>query len=495
MSDTINTPVYGVLPTGFSRMRLPEIRQAIINTLQETTGLTFETRPDSITGQFINVFAEREATLWELAESVYHAMYPISATGVNLDHAVSFAGVRRLFAQRSTAWCACYGVEGTVIPAGAIIRSSFTQDNFLLNEETTITRQRAIDVTVAVMSAIAGQEYWIRINQSIYRYVAIAGDSTLTIASFLYMQLLASGFESSIDANEIRIYGLESIPFELQISTNISLLIVSSIGLFTAEDYGPSDVTENTINQIVTTIDGWTAVNNYVPGHIGRNLETDDELRLRYDKGVYVLGAATLESIRANLEQNVPGILTVQVYENMEDVTDSEGRPPHSIEVIAYGGDPQDIADQIYLTKAAGIDTFGDVTVMVTGSSGYQHVINFNRPTPVYIWVDVTVTLYNEEQFPDGGVPQIQLIVTETGNKFGIGKDVIVQRFFGPIYANVPGIAQLDIKVAKAVDANSIPIAADFSSANIPIGAREIAEFDVTKVMVTINDVTGRRRR
>ena len=64
MSDVIADLEYGMLPTGFSRMRLPEIRQAIINSLQTKTGLTFETRPNSITGQFIDVFAEREAVIW-----------------------------------------------------------------------------------------------------------------------------------------------------------------------------------------------------------------------------------------------------------------------------------------------------------------------------------------------------------------------------------------------------------------------------------------------
>ena len=239
-------------------------------------------------------------------------------------------------------------------------------------------------------------------------------------------------------------------------------------------------------------MNGWDAVDNLVPGHLGRNLETDDELRLRYDSGVFQLGAATLESIKANLQQNIAGIIGLEVYENMEDVTDSEGRPPHSIEVIAYGGDPQDIANQIYLVKAAGIDTFGSLTVMVTGSSGYQHDINFNRPVPMYIWVEVDVTLYNEETFPDSGITQIQLIVTQTGNAFGIGKDVIPQRFFGPIYSSVPGISNLVIRVAKTTDPNVVPVLADYSEAIIPIGAREISEFDVTKVAVSIFD--GRRR-
>ena len=492
MSGSLNPLDYGVLPSGFSRMRMPEIRQSIIDSLTQSLGITLETRPDSITGQFIDVFAEREATMWELAEAVYFAMYPISATGINLDHSVSFAGVVRLFAEKSTAWCACYGVEGTIIPAGSIVRSANSQDNFLLDAPVTISRQFAIDTTVYVHTAIVGQEYWIRVNQSIYRYVAVANDSTLIIAQHLATQLLASQLQVELDANYIRIYGIESISYALQLSADILIFKLSSIGNFTCEVFGPVDITAHAINQIVSTLDGWDAVDNLVDGHLGRNLETDDELRLRYDTGVFRLGAATLESIRANLQQNITGIISVEVYENIEDVTDAEGRPPHSIEVIAYGGDPQDIADQIYLVKAAGIDTFGSLQVMVTGSSGYQHAINFNRPTPIYMWVEVDVTLYNEEQFPDGGIPQIQLIVTNTGNNFGIGKDVIPQRFFGPIYANVPGISHLVIRVAKTTDPNTVPTVGDFNESIVPIAARELAQFDVTKVAVAIFDVRRR---
>jgi uncharacterized phage protein gp47/JayE len=487
VSDLVNPVTYGVLPTGFSRMRLPEIRQQIIDTLQQKTGVTFETRTDSITGQFIDTFSEREATLWELAEAVYHAMYPISATGINLDHAVSFAGVRRLFAERSTAWCVLYGTETTTISAGSIIRNNNTQDNFLLDTAVTISRQRTIDTTLAINDAIVGNQYWIQINTILYSYTCATGDAPIDIAAVLSTQLLASGFTIVLDANQIQIYGIESIPFALQISTNIQILILGTPGNFTAENFGPIDVTAGNISTIVSTMTGWDSVNNIVDGHMGRNLETDDELRLRYNTGVFRLGAATLESIQASLLQNVSGILSCQVYENEDDIVDSEGRPPHSIEVIAYGGDPQDIANQIWLLKAAGIDTYGDVTVQVTDSIGVSHPINFNRPTPVYIWVDVQVTLYNEEIFPDNGVQLIQTTVTNTGNSFGIGKDVIVQRFYGPIYSAVSGIGKMDITVAREDDANTVPLyPADYSDVNISISSRELSTFDVTHVSVTI---------
>ncbi len=493
MSGSLNPLDYGVLPSGFSRIRMPEIRQSIIDALTQSLGIVFETRPDSITGQFIDVFAEREATMWELAEAVYFAMYPISATGINLDHSVSFAGVRRLFAEKSSAWCACYGIEGTTIPAGSIIRSNNSQDNFLLNAPVTISRQAAIDTILSIDSAFSGQEYWIRVNQSVYRYTCLAGETNVIIAQQLATKLLNSGLEIALDANQIRIYGIESISYLLQLSADIGIVRISSIGVFTCEVFGPVDVRAHGLTQIVSVLMGWEAVDNIVDGRMGRDLETDDELRLRYNTGVFLLGAATLESIKANLQQNVPGIINVEVYENINDVTDADGRPPHSIEVIAYGGDPQIIAEQIYLTKAAGIDTFGTTQVMVTGSSGYQHEINFNRPLPMYIWVHVEVTLYNEETFPDNGVEQIQLIVTRTGDAFGVGKDVIPQRFFGPIYQGVQGIANLVINVASKSDPDTVPTPGEFSTNIIPIGAREISDFDVTKVVVVIYDMRTRR--
>lgn len=492
MSDLINPIQYGVLDTGFSRMRFPEIRQSIVNSLQENTGITFETRPDSITGQFIDTFAERETVMWELAEAVYHAMYPISATGINLDHSVSFAGVRRLFAERSTAWVALYGDEGTTISSGSIIRNNSTQDSFNVDQDVTISRQIAIDFTVAITTAVVGQEYWVSIDGAYARYVCQASDTQFVIAQSLWTQMLSTGLQVSIDGNNIRGYSLESIPFQLQFSTNITLLTIASPGNVTAEDFGIIDVSADSLDIIVTTQTGWDSVNNIVPGHTGRELETDDELRQRYASGVYRLGAGTVESIKTNIEQNVPGILTVQVYENENDVADSEGRLPHSIEVIAYGGDPIDVADQIWLTKAAGIDTNGSIVVQVKDSSGYYHDIHFNRPTPVYLWVKVDTFLYNEEVFPDNGEQQIQAIVTDTGNSFGIGKDIIIQRLLGPIYAQVPGISRMDIKIARTIDPNVVPAPGVYTTNNIAISARELSIFDVTHVDVTIESSTRR---
>lgn len=490
MSDTINASAYGVLPSGFSRMRLPEIRQAIIDSLQAKTQLTFETRPDSITGQFIDVFAERETAVWELAQAVYHAMYPVSAFGVNLDHSVSFAGVTRLFAKQSMAWVNLYGTQGIIVAAGAIVRSEVNRQDFLLTEDVTIDAGNAGDVTFSVDTANVAQVYSIQLLRSgettiTASYAAIAGDTSVTIAGHLAAMLVSVNYISVADANHVRVYRLDGLGFSNVVSVDITLFQIGSVGLVQAVNYGEIAVPIGSITQIVSTQTGWDAVYNTSPGQMGRETEADDELRLRYSTGVYRLGAGTIRSIQENLEQNILGLITCSVYENNLDTTDTGGRPPHSIEVVAYGGDPQAIGEEIFRTKPAGIDTFGAVNINVIDTAGYTHAIHFSRPTPVYVWLNLTITKYSEEAFPTSGDIIIKQIVTDTGNLFGVGKDIIHQRFMGPIYEQIPGIS--NIAITSAVTATlTAPGGGAYTSANKAIAVRELSRFDITQVIVTV---------
>src|SRR5260221_13941560 len=55
------------------------------------------------------------------------------------------------------------------------------------------------------------------------------------------------------------------------------------------------------------------------------------------------------------------------------------GRPPKSFEAVVQGGSDDDIANQIWLTKPAGIETFGNVNngngVPITDSQGGKQII------------------------------------------------------------------------------------------------------------------------
>lgn len=492
MSDSINPADYGVLTTGFARMRLPEIRQAIINSLQAKTQLTFETRPDSITGQFIDVFAEREATIWELAQAVYHSMYPISAFGVNLDHAVSFAGVTRLFAKQSSAFVTLYGTQDTVISAGAIMRTSASRDDFVLQEDVTIDSNAIGDITFSVDTAEDGDTYSITLTKSgeatiIASYEAQIGDTNVDIAGHLAPALVTSNYTVEQDAATIRVYRIDGLNFQTNHSAGISVTKLGVTGFALASNYGALEIPVNSITQIISTQIGWDSVTNITPGQPGRSTETDDQLRQRYNRGVYRLGAGTIDSIQANLEQNILGLVSVFVYENTTNITDGDGRPAHSIEVVIQGGDPSTIANEIFRVKPAGINTFGSVSVDVTDSESYVHTINFNRPSPVYVWVKVEINKYTEEVFPGSGDLQIAQIIMDTGNTFGVGKDVIHQRFIGPIFAKLNGISSVVITTALTTDPDTVPAPGDYTSSNKAIAIRELSRFALERITVEVN--------
>ena len=97
---------------------------------------------------------------------------------------------------------------------------------------------------------------------------------------------------------------------------------------------------------------------------------------------------------------NVAEISSAVAFENDTDLTDSEGRPPHSIEVVADGGDEAAIAQQILLYKAAGIQTFSKEVVDVPTSFGTTVAVRFNRPVPVYVWIKVSVVKNPEDAMP-----------------------------------------------------------------------------------------------
>ena len=98
-----------------------------------------------------------------------------------------------------------------------------------------------------------------------------------------------------------------------------------------------------------------------------------------------------IDSIIAELLNNVANVESASGYENDTDMTDSRGLPPHSIEIIVEGGDNYEIAGAILRRKAGGIQTYGNVEVPVPGNYGDAIMVRFNRPEYLYTWLKVTL--------------------------------------------------------------------------------------------------------
>lgn len=162
------------------------------------------------------------------------------------------------------------------------------------------------------------------------------------------------------------------------------------------------------------------------------------------------------------------------------------GRPPKSFEAVVSGGSDQDVAEEIWLSKPAGIQTFGNVNggagIPIIDSQGDTQIIFFSRPTPIYIWVQLTLTLYSEENFPVNGVQLVADSILAYGQSLGIGVDVLLQRVLCQIFT-VPGVASGVMQLAATNNPNDSPI---FAGNDISIEENEISTWDLSRIAVTV---------
>jgi uncharacterized phage protein gp47/JayE len=483
---------FGVTPAGFIRKRLADIRPEIISALRNNlqgAGLSgdIETRPDSVMGILIDTFAEREAALWELAEGVYGAMYPISASGVSLDNAVSFTGVQREGATESRGYVLLSGAPGTVIAAGSRIRNVATKELWELASQASISTSSAGAARLLVPAdAVAGEQFVIRIDGGIYTWSAPPSGATAQVVA-TGLASAASGAPVAVLADGARVLAATAAgsAFVLAHSSNLVLEALSSPAIAQTIEPSTLGAEAGVLTEIVDAAAGWDAVTNPEPAVAGSPPESDSDLRNRYATGMFALGGATLDAIASTIKARAPGVTKVVGFENVGNYPDMVGRPPHSVHMVVDGGLDREVAQAIYDSKAAGIDTFGDTTVAVQNYIGVPTLINFDRPVPIYIWIKASVSLLSasEQPFPDNGFEDIKRALVEMGQQLEIGDDVIWQSFFKAVYG-VSGVAYANLLFAPSLDPDSPPASGAFKAANIPISDRQKAAFSAQRVEV-----------
>lgn len=238
-----------------------------------------------------------------------------------------------------------------------------------------------------------------------------------------------------------------------------------------AVETGPDYNAEpGTIKEIVNPLDGVTGCTNPAAVDGGRDRETDEEYRDRYYKSVDFAGGVNIDAIVAEVRQNVEAVSSVIGYENDTDVEDDLGLPPHSFEVVVYGGLEQDIAKAIFRRKAAGIQTHGNKKVPVISVSGQSVDISFSRPTPIPVYIQIS-NLKTNDTFPVDGKDLIKAalkdhIGDENSGGLSIGEDVVFITL-PEVVLSVSGVVDFDIAISKE-DSN-------YGDSNIEIDTREKA--------------------
>lgn len=75
---------YGITQTGFNSPTFEEIQAELRAACRAELGATIDVSPESVLGQFIDIVADREVDLWQLAGAIIASAFPESATGLML---------------------------------------------------------------------------------------------------------------------------------------------------------------------------------------------------------------------------------------------------------------------------------------------------------------------------------------------------------------------------------------------------------------------------
>jgi hypothetical protein len=215
---------------------------------------------------------------------------------------------------------------------------------------------------------------------------------------------------------------------------------------------------------------------------LGSAGDADPALRLRRERELATVGSTTVRALTSALSQafkdSLQGLI---VFENDTDLVDADGRPPHSVEALLYDGDIPVIANDaiaqvLYDNKAGGIPTSGNQTgnakALINGVETTKPV-PFSRTTLVSIYLDFTITRLASYV---GDAALKDYVATQANKIHGPGGEVIA------LVVRAMPLALLGVKDVVSMRLGFAP--APVGVVNLPIGVRELARFDTSRITV-----------
>jgi len=444
---------YGLTTDGFVTKTIEVIREEINDSLRSLFGTSIDLSDGSALGQFVGIFAEREALVWELAEQCVSSQDPDAASGTFLDALCALTGTTREPATHSTLAVAdggllLMGTVATLIPSGSRCEVGSTGAEF----ETTA------DATLIACTAWAGSTAYtlnqVRTNASRIYIVITAGTS-------------AGAGGPTTTASDIT----DGTVHWKYLSEGAGVIAAPA----RAVETGPIVALAGDLTTITTPISGWLGAYNIFDADLGTDVETDEDLRLRREEELAAAGTATVDGITSAL-LDVDDVTAVRLFVNNTDTTDADGVPPHAIEALVQGGTNQDIFDALLANVAAGIATHGTTSGTAIDSTGVSHAMEFSRPTEIPIYIDIFVTK-DASTYPSDGDTQIKEMIVAWGDAQSAGKDVVASAISAQAF-RVTGV--LDVTLVEIGTASN-----PTTSTTIAITLRQLATYDTGRITVT----------
>jgi hypothetical protein len=250
---------------------------------------------------------------------------------------------------------------------------------------------------------------------------------------------------------------------------------------FRAELPGPVVITAATLSSINTPVTGWHSVTNALDGVTGLPADSNESLRARRFAELSKAGKTTEKALRATLlalkVNGVEPILSCSVLVNDTDRVDADGLLPHSIECVvndspAVASDL--LAQTIWDNKAPGVTARGGLSGTATDSDGDTHSVGFSRPSVRAIYLSYSIKISSLSLYV-GDAAFKQSVADSLRTRAGAGVDVLF--WDAQLAAAQSGVGNAAVTLGFSASPTGI--------ADLPIGARELADFDTSRIVVT----------
>ena len=225
---------------------------------------------------------------------------------------------------------------------------------------------------------------------------------------------------------------------------------------------------------------GWNGVRNEERSSVGAKVEDDSKLRRRQSISTAQPSNSMLEGTKGAVAQ-VKDVTRSEVYENDTNLVDKKGLPPHSITVIAEGGDEKEIAEAIWIHKGPGCYTNGDIEIKVTDSKKQVTPIRFFRPD--YIDIDVVINVKALDGYTTAITDKIKNNIVSYLNEMDIGAYLAISSLWGVALQAMNNLCNPIFSITSITAARH---GEEQNAKDISMGYKEVCRGDIDNIVVNV---------
>ena len=292
--------------TGLTIQTYEEVLDDIIRLEQENVSSTIDVSDDTALGQTNQIFAQRIALVNEGIQDIYDQRNLYTAEGKALDDNISWMGITRQGDSATAGEAYFTGDDGTIIPSGSFVHYPAIIENYTTDAVVVIAKGVARDLTFSVLTVLDTTLYSVSVQGVDYEFTSDSDATDLEIIAGLVAAInlpadpsftATDHLDGTATVDSLSIGGVTPANLIFDVSTDLQIDSVSTAGNITGVNTGPIAAPALTITDILSPVNGWQSISNPEALTIGRNEETDSELRIRAVTFRSASGKATVDAI------------------------------------------------------------------------------------------------------------------------------------------------------------------------------------------------------